>query len=63
MSTFIDRLKTERKDLNAKTVGLQTFFDQGKHRAIQENQSDLLSIQLDAMKVYLKILDLRISTL
>lgn len=63
MSTFIDRLKIERKELDEKIVKLDNFLTSDLEQPITEEMYKLLKRQLTVMLNYLAILDLRLEIL
>lgn len=63
MSTFIDRLKIERKELDEKIVKLDNFLTSDLEQPITEEMYKLLRKQLSVMLNYLAILDLRLEIL
>ena len=60
MSTFIERLKAEKVELDEKIEKLDAFTKSGKFNEIDPVQMTLLNIQLQAMKTYSEILHERI---
>lgn len=63
MSTFIDRLKTEEKELYEKAKKLIDFQHSDKFKELSETQQGLLSAQVNAMASYGWILKLRLDDL
>lgn len=63
MSTFLDRLLAESKELDDRKLKLSLFLDGDKVLEIDPIQAALLSIQFSAMETYGKILHQRIELL
>ena len=58
--TYIDRMEQELKDLQKKTLALNSFLYKNTKIKLSYNQIDLLVIQLNIMKSYISILSTRI---
>ena len=52
MSTFISRLKDEKKELSFKMENLRKFIKSEKFKEIDDVQMTLLNIQLKSMETY-----------
>lgn len=62
-SSFMDRLKEERYNLMANTDKLFEFMGSDKFDSISITQQGLLECQLNAMRLYLSILNMRVDDL
>lgn len=60
MSTFLERLKEEEKELSGKAIKLAQFMETDSFEELSEGNQYLLDKQLDAMTEYLNILGTRI---
>lgn len=60
MSTFIDRLIIEKKELDEKLEKLTAFFDTDTYKKLNEFDQDLLCSQEECMADYSQILEQRI---
>jgi len=60
MSTFQERLVTEKNELNEKHEKLIQFINTGAYQKISEVQKSLLQVQAAAMFTYAKCLSERI---
>lgn len=61
MSDFKDRLIVEHKDLNEKIMKLYDFiYHNDAYMNLPIDQRDLLQLQLNTMRSYYKILDMRL---
>lgn len=60
MSTFLERLKEEEKELTVKSMKLAEFMGTDAFEELSEGNQYLLDKQLDAMTEYLNILGTRI---
>ena len=58
--TFLDRLVYERDELSTKTDKLNSFIEGGGLSKVDKPQRSLLKMQLNAMKIYLSLLEERI---
>lgn len=63
MEEFEIRLTKEKDELLDKVMKLENFFSQEHAPSIERAQISLMSIQLDAMKAYLKCITRRIELL
>jgi phosphoserine aminotransferase len=64
MSTFLSRLEEEQEELSSKVFKLHDFVNNNPiYNTISIVQQRLLAIQLNAMKIYLSILDERLRDL
>lgn len=63
MSTFIDRLLTEKKELDEKIEKLNAFIGSDNFATIDETQKCLLPVQAKAMSTYGECLGIRIADL
>lgn len=61
--SFIDRIKIEQAEVNARLTALNTFLTKDKPEIVSEYQWDLLIAQRYAMSAYVKILDMRLEDL
>jgi hypothetical protein len=60
MSTFIERLLSEEKELNEKKAKLESFVETDAFKGIDKEQQALLKIQLTAMATYSECLNQRL---
>lgn len=60
---FLDKLKEEVSELKQKTVKLDTFIKSNFFTSISKKQQILLELQLNTMKSYEVILQLRLNEL
>jgi hypothetical protein len=60
MSTFIDRIEVEIKELNERYTKLESFILSGDKSSISSDDVWLLHAQKSAMAAYLQILHLRL---
>lgn len=60
MSTFLERLKEEERELAGKAIKLAEFMETDAFEELSEGNQYLLDKQLDAMTEYLNILGTRI---
>ena len=56
MSTFLDRLIDEKKELDVKRGALRTFTESEAFTKINDVQMTLLNIQIKAMDTYAQVL-------
>lgn len=61
--TFVDRLHREYRELDERTRKLQDFVDKGMPGVNDDQQKDLLECQLETMRVYRSILNMRLNKL
>lgn len=59
--SYIDRVVKERDDLYEKIVALKAFLATGNFELLTSTNKSLLKGQLDAMQIYHRILNLRLS--
>jgi hypothetical protein len=60
MSTFLERLRQEEKELASKAIKLQEFMETDVFEELSEGNQYLLDKQLEAMTEYINILGTRI---
>ncbi len=60
MSTFLERLRQEEKELASKAIKLQEFMETDAFEELSEGNQYLLDKQLEAMTEYINILGTRI---
>lgn len=60
MSTFLDRLKEEEKELASKAIKLQEFMNTDAFQELSDGNQYLLTKQLEVMTEYINILGTRI---
>jgi hypothetical protein len=63
MSTFHQRLIQEETELNEKIEKLEVFILSEAFAKIEPEQSRLLLIQIEAMRTYSKVLQMRLNLL
>ena len=63
MSTFIDRLKTEKQELDEKIEKLTAFINSENFEKVDSIQAPLLQTQLSIMLAYSTVLDKRLNNL
>jgi hypothetical protein len=61
MSTFLERLETEKQELDEKLGKLEDFIDSVNFTKIDEDQRELLKIQRCAMATYSQVLFVRLA--
>lgn len=61
MSTFLERLEVEKKELNENLIKLDNYIEENEHFKTLSNANQLLLLdQRNAMNIYLNILSVRI---
>lgn len=60
VADHIERMQDERSELEERIAKGQTFLDGPGRTTLDRNQVHLLNIQLDTMRLYLRVLNQRI---
>lgn len=63
MSTFYERLKVEKTELDEKLTKLNAFIQSDKFKEVDPEQKPLLQTQAGVMKTYSQILEKRLKLL